>query len=89
MYFIDSNNQWSVDESLQTHALIQILDPPLRNKPFLSGMIFYLLFHDCCRIQNADLFTVLYNDVLYKIEKLSFTKDSLEKKKQKYQISEY
>lgn len=30
----------------------------------------------------------LYNDALYKIENLTFTKDSLEKKK-KYQISEY
>lgn len=54
---------------------------------YLSLNHFSPLFYDCCRIQNADPIYNLYNDVLYKIEKLSFTKDSLEKKK--YQISEY
>lgn len=48
-------------------------DPPFK----------WLLPHpECCFIYS------LYNEILYKIEKLSFTKIFLEKEK-KYQISEY
>ena len=47
---------------------------------FVSPPQWLLPHPECCSIYN------LYNDTLYKIEKLSFTKDSLEKEGKKYQI---
>lgn len=52
----------------------------LKDDFFVSPPQWLLPHPECWPIYN------LYNDALYKIEKLSFTKDSLEKKEKKYQI---